>query len=105
MAATKVRAEAGEPASVEHPFPRGAPLRVKPILIYDVPTRKDRTSWRGYGGIHTPQAAHKEAGRIKKELVDLKQRAEFPIQLQSVELFTRLDTFGNHRKVKILRQQ
>ena len=86
MAAANVRAEAAEPVTVKEPFPRGAALRVKPILIYDVPTRKEQTSWRGYGGIHTPEAAREEAGRIEKELAELKKKAEFPIELQPVQL-------------------
>ena len=73
-------------ASGDQPFPRGAALRVKPILVFDVPTRGDRTSWRGYGAIQTPEAAREEAGRIEKELSQLQQKAEFPIQVQPVEL-------------------
>ncbi len=86
MAATGAPAETAEPAGGERPFPQGTPLRVQPILIYDVPARKDKTSWRGYGGIHTPEAAREEVGRIEKELVQLKKKAEFPVQLQPVRL-------------------
>ena len=78
-------AESSDPTP-GRPFPRGAALRVKPILVYDVPTRIDKTSWRSYGGIHTHEAARGEAGRIEKELRELKKRAEFPIELQPVEL-------------------
>jgi hypothetical protein len=42
--AAKVRAEAVEPVTAEQPFPRGIALRVKPILVFDVPTRKERNS-------------------------------------------------------------
>lgn len=84
--AAKVRAEAAAPVTAEQPFPRGAALRVQPILVFDVPTRKERSSWRGYGGIQTPEAAREEAGRIEKELGQLKKEAEFPIQLQTVQL-------------------
>ena len=86
MAATEVRAETAEPAGDERPFPQGVPLRVKPILVYDVPARQEKTSWRGYGGIHTPEAAREEAGRIEKELDQLKKKTEFPLQLQPVQL-------------------
>jgi len=86
MAAAKVCAETAEPVTVEQPFPRGAALRVRPILVFDVPTRQDRSSWRSYGGIHTPEAAREEAGRIEKELGQLEQKAEFPIQVQPVQL-------------------
>ncbi len=72
-----------EPVAGE-PFPRGDRLRVKPILVYDVPERKDRTSWRGYGAVHTHEAAREEAGRIEKELRALEEKAEFPIEFEPV---------------------
>jgi len=68
------------------PFPRGAALRVKPILVYDLPTRKDKASWRNYGGIGTLEAAQAEGARIEKELKELKDTADFPIELQHPEL-------------------
>ena len=70
----------------QQPFPRGAALRVKPILVHDVPTRADRTSWRNYGGISTVEAAQAEGARIEKELRELKNKADFPIELQALEL-------------------
>jgi len=79
-------AAAGEATAVEQPFPRGAALRVKPILVYDVPTPKEQDSWRGYGAIQSPEAAREEAARIEKELALLKEKAEFPVQTQPVEL-------------------
>ena len=50
-------ADAAEVAAVEQPFPGGAALRVKPILVFDVPTPKEQDSWRSYGAIQTPAAA------------------------------------------------
>ncbi len=85
-AATDLRAASAEPVPAGQPFPQGAALSVKPILVFDVPVRQDRTSWRGYGGIHTPEAAREEAARIDKELAELKTKAEFPLQIQPVEL-------------------
>jgi len=78
-------ADAG-PVPADQPFPLGAPLRVKPVLVFDVPTRGDRTSWRSYGAIHTAEAARAEAARIEKELEQLRQQAEFPVQMQPLEL-------------------
>jgi hypothetical protein len=98
VAATKARAESAEPGTVEQSFPRGAALRVQPILVFDVPRRRDRTSWRGYGGIHTPEAAREEAGRIEEELGRLKEKAEFPIEVQSVQL---LDSQGKLGQVAV----
>ena len=86
MTGTNVWAVTAEPLPGDQPFPRGAALRVKPILVFDVPTRGDRTSWRSYGAIHTPEAAREEAARIEKELGQLREKAEFPIQVQPVEL-------------------
>lgn len=74
------------PAAVEPPFPRGAALRVKPILVFDAPRKAEKTSWRGYGSIHTPAAAAEEAERIRKELAVLRARAEFPLEFQPVEV-------------------
>jgi hypothetical protein len=81
-----VWAEAEGPAPAEQPFPRGAAVRVKPILVFDVPTPREQESWRSYGAIQTPAAAREEAGRIEKELGQLKEKAEFPIQVQPVEI-------------------
>lgn len=80
-------AQPAGPIAATEPFPTGAPLRVKPILIYDVPSRQEQQSWRGYGGIHTAEAAREEAGRIENELRALKEKAEFPIDLRPLEIF------------------
>lgn len=79
------RPEAAE-RPADEPFIRGAPLRIKPILVFDLPTRGDRTSWRGYGAIHTVEAAREEAGRIAKELAALREKAEFPLEVGAVEM-------------------
>ncbi len=73
-----VWAATAQPVPADQPFPRGAALRIKPILVYDVPSRGDRTSWRGYGAIHTPEAAREEAGRIENELRQLQQAGRVP---------------------------
>jgi hypothetical protein len=86
MAAAKAWAAAAEPVSAGEPFPRGDALRVKPILVHDVPAPQDRSSWRGYGGIHTHEAAREETGRIEKELAQLKEKAEFPVQFHPVQI-------------------
>lgn len=85
MMAARSRAAATEPAPFERPFPRGAALRVKPLLVYDLPTKREQDSWRSYGAIQTRAAAQEEASRIEKELDQLKGKAEFPIELQPVE--------------------
>lgn len=54
LALTVARAPgASERVPAEAPFPRGAAVRVKPVLVYDLPSPQPQTSWRSYGGIHT----------------------------------------------------
>ncbi len=98
MTDTPVWAANAEPIPADQPFPRGAALRVKPILVFDVPTRRDKSSWRNYGAIQTPEAVRNEAVRIEKELRLLQQTAEFPIQVQAVE---RLDSEAKLGKVNV----
>jgi hypothetical protein len=59
--------------------PPRRPLVVKPILIYETPSRRPQTSWRSWGGIETQQQAEEEIGRIKGELEKLKAAADFPV--------------------------
>jgi hypothetical protein len=60
--------------------PPRKPLVVKPVLIYDVPKRRNQTSWRNWGGIHTPEAANEEVARIQGELGKIKAGADFPLE-------------------------
>jgi hypothetical protein len=55
-------------------------LVVRPILTYDIPTRRPQTSWRSWGGIQTQKDAEEELARIQKELDTLKKRADFPVE-------------------------
>jgi hypothetical protein len=56
------------------------PLRVKPILVYDIPTRSPQTSWRSWGGVQTRTAVEEESGRIRGELEKLRAAADFPLE-------------------------
>jgi hypothetical protein len=67
-------------------WPAGKPIVVQPILAYDTPQPQDRTSWRGYGGIHSDAAAATEAQRIDAELKTLRDNADFPIEARPVVL-------------------
>lgn len=87
MAEARTRAASAGPVPAAQPFPSGKPLRVKPILVHDMPTRGDRTSWRSYGGIHTASAAREEADRIERELGQLAARAGFPLRVLPIEVF------------------
>ncbi|MBN1268573.1 MAG: sugar isomerase [Kiritimatiellae bacterium] len=65
------------------PPPR-RPFRVKPILVYTVPERRERTAWRHWGGIQTEEDAAAEVARIRQELSVLKQQSDFPVEFLPV---------------------
>jgi len=60
--------------------PKRRPLVVKPILVYSTPTRRHQSSWRSWGGIQTQQDAEQELQRIRRELSDMENKADFPVQ-------------------------
>ncbi len=60
------------------------PLKVKPILTYDIPTRQHQTSWRAWGGIQAQRDADEEAARIQAELNRLRSEADFPVDFMPV---------------------
>lgn len=59
----------------------GTPLRVKPVLVYQLYQRREMTSWRGYGGLHTGADVDEETKRIEKELAKLASAADFPMEM------------------------
>lgn len=60
------------------------PLKIQPVLTYDLPQRREATSWRNWGGVQTEADALAEQNRIEKELSDLRKRADFDLQMQPV---------------------
>jgi hypothetical protein len=60
--------------------PQRRALVVRPILIYEIPTRRPQTSWRSWGGIETQEQAEQELGRIQGEMSKMKERADFPVE-------------------------
>ena len=56
------------------------PLKVKPILSYEIPQRRLQTSWRSWGGIQTRSDAEQEFERIRLELEKLRLAADFPLE-------------------------
>jgi hypothetical protein len=64
--------------------PRRRPLVVKPILIYSIPTRRHQSSWRSWGGIQTEQDVQQEVARIRHELQELDNKADFPVKFLPV---------------------
>jgi hypothetical protein len=69
---------AAEQADDDQP-PKRRPLVVKPVFVFDVPTRKPQTSWRNWGGVHTREDAERETARITSELDKLQATADFPL--------------------------
>ncbi|MCK4787819.1 MAG: hypothetical protein KAV87_28955, partial [Desulfobacteraceae bacterium] len=55
-------------------------LVVQPVLTYDVSHRRERRSWRNWGGVQTEEAAKKEAARISQELNELCKSADFGVR-------------------------
>ena len=88
LAMTMTRTQAaGERMAAGTPFPRGKTLRVKPILVYDTRSRRDQESWRNYGAIQPGRRGAEEAGRIEKELGELKaNRRSSRMEIQPVEV-------------------
>lgn len=60
------------------------PLVVKPILSHDLPKRREHTSWRSWGGVHTEQEARQEESRINGELKAIQADADFPVEFLPV---------------------
>lgn len=63
----------------------GEPLRVQPILMYAVAQRREKTSWRSWGGVLSDETAMEESERISSELSTLSANAEFPIEILPVK--------------------
>ena len=87
-------------ASQQIPMPADrVPLVVKPILLYDLPHRHEVTSWRGWGGVHTPEAANEEVARIVKELTGIKESADFPVEFMEVTTVHNMANVVDHPDV------
>jgi hypothetical protein len=69
-----------EEAEPEEQAPPRRPLVVKPIFTYPLPVRQPQTSWRSWGGLQSEEDALREAGRIQRELDQLKSAADFPLE-------------------------
>jgi len=56
-------------------------LKVKPFLTYQIPERKKKRSWRGWGGVQTENDLNEEINRINKEIKELLPKIEFPCKI------------------------
>ena len=72
-------------AAQQVPMPsERTPLVVKPILVYDLPQRREGTSWRNWGDIQTQEHVEKEIALIQEELTGIKDSADFPVEFLAV---------------------
>jgi len=56
-------------------------LVVQPVLVYNVPQRREGRSWRNWGSLQSQQAVDQEAARIGRELEALKKSADFDVRV------------------------
>jgi len=49
--------------------------------MYHLEQRREKTSWRSYGGLCTEKDVTAEVGRIHAELGNLEKKAEFPVEM------------------------
>jgi len=80
------RAVSTKPVPSGTGLPCGEALRVKPVLAYQLETRREKQSWRSYGGLQTQDNVNEEAGRIAAELEKLASEAEFPMDVLPLSL-------------------
>jgi hypothetical protein len=67
--------------SPDKPFVRGGgKLRVQPILMYRLPTPREATSWKSWGGVQTAAAVEEEKARIRGELAKCAKKADFKLE-------------------------
>ena len=59
----------------------GKPLKVQPVLLYELHKRQDKLSWRPWGGIITQEDVNKEEKRIRSELKKLEAYADFSVEM------------------------
>jgi hypothetical protein len=57
------------------------PLKVQPVFVYETPERREATSWRNWGGIHSEDQAANEKARIQEELRSLAAQADFKMEM------------------------
>ena len=63
---------------------RRSTLVVKPIFTYDLPIRRNQTSWRAWGGIQSEKDVSQELLHIQDELKILYSKADFPVEFLPV---------------------
>jgi len=88
---------AAAPAPPRPPRWRKA-LRVQPVLTYDVPQRREATSWRNWGGVQTEEQAKAEQERIARELRQMAAAAECQLDILPVAATRKIEEAANIAK-------
>jgi hypothetical protein len=60
------------------------PLIVQPVLVYRLYEKREATSWRPWGGLHSEADVQAESARITRELAQMTEDTEFPLLLRDV---------------------
>ncbi|MCP5116449.1 MAG: sugar isomerase, partial [bacterium] len=61
--------------------PIRVPLRVQPILVYQIYKRREQRSWRPWGGLMNERDVTAEKARIAAELDKMQGAADFPVEV------------------------
>ncbi|RLE92816.1 MAG: sugar isomerase [Thermoprotei archaeon] len=61
-------------------------LVVKPVITFREYERKEKRSWRPWGGVQTREDLREEVGRIERELGSLVEKADFPLKILPVSV-------------------
>lgn len=61
--------------------PIALPLKVQPVLVCNVPKRREAGSWRSWGGLLTEADVAEEKQRIGRELAALGKQSEFRLEM------------------------
>ena len=69
----------------ETTFLNNLPLKVKPVLIYNLFERIEAETWREWGGLKTQADVDNETARIEKELEMYLSETDVPIEILPLE--------------------
>jgi hypothetical protein len=75
------RASAAQVKDPAHQHPIRLTLKVQPVLLYNIPARREARSWRPWGGLLSEQDAGAEMERIRRELAEMAGQAGFPLEI------------------------
>jgi len=57
------------------------PLKVQPVLLYQLPVRREAVSYRSWGGLIEQEDVNREVERIENELKEMEANADFKVTL------------------------